>query len=306
MNSRRKIVKDLKGIDPLREGELDRIEWSESPQLLLERVLSSDKDAPPPQSSGAPDTSTWRRRGPRLALGGGVALAAVATALIVSAGSDQGSTAFAVEPQDGGGVTIKVYSLDDAAGLEAALAEAGIRSQVTWLPAGMACQEPRFTPSQVKTSGGGAIGGGMTIGGVAPAMTIGIMTATEYRELKRSLDQADLSEDELRTRVPNITLDPNSFRPDQTVVISGAPGPSPPLDVIINGPTHPYEVDPQGGYEANLAVAEGPVEPCEPMKVPDGGMLEKTNQVIEKEAAERATQASATGPSTEQGSGSGG
>jgi hypothetical protein len=33
-------------------------------------------------------TPAWRRRGPRLVLGGGVALAAVATALIVSAGDD--------------------------------------------------------------------------------------------------------------------------------------------------------------------------------------------------------------------------
>ena len=71
--------------------------------------------------------TAWRRRGPRLALGSGIALAAVAVALIVSAGGDNTSKAFAVEPQDGGGVTIKIYSLEDASGLEAALEDAGIR-----------------------------------------------------------------------------------------------------------------------------------------------------------------------------------
>ncbi len=70
---------------------------------------------------------SWRRRGPRLALGAATALAAVAVALIVSAGGDNPPAAFAVEPQEGGGVTIKVYSLNDASGLEQALEEAGIQ-----------------------------------------------------------------------------------------------------------------------------------------------------------------------------------
>src|SRR5207244_8171928 len=47
-------------------------------------------------------TPTWRRRGPRLALGAGIALAAIAVALIVSAGGNNTSKAFAVEPQKGG------------------------------------------------------------------------------------------------------------------------------------------------------------------------------------------------------------
>jgi hypothetical protein len=213
-------------------------------------------------------TPAWRR-GPRLALGGGVALAAVAAGLIVSAGGDNTSKAFAVEPQDGGGVTIKIYSPEDAAGLEGALGEAGIRSQVTWLPAGMTCREPRFTPSTVETSMGGTIGG-VRVGGPAPAMTIGVMSPEQYRERWREYERGEISEGEYHESTPNFSLDPASFRPDQTVVISGSRG--------------PYGGDPEGGYEAQFAIAEGPVEPCEPVRVPDGGSLAETNRILESES----------------------
>ena len=82
-------------------------------------------DAVGPGGPGPRPATAWRRRGPRLALGAAMALAAVAVALIVSAGGDNTSAAFAVEPQAGGGVTIRIYSLEDASGLEQALEEAG-------------------------------------------------------------------------------------------------------------------------------------------------------------------------------------
>jgi hypothetical protein len=256
-------------------------------------------------ASGPQPTPSWRRRGPRLALGGGLALAAVAAALIVSAGSDKGSTAFAVEPQEGGGVTIKVYSPEDAAGLEAALAEAGIRSQVTWLSAGMTCSEPHFTPSTAKTAMGGNIGG-MNMAGPGPAMTIGVMTSGQYRAISEEYRHGEVSADEFHNSTGNITLDPAELGPDQSVVISGAPGPSPDRSVIVNGPTGPYKVDPRGGYEASLGIAEGPVEPCEAVKAPAGGMLEEMNRVIEEEAAQHGAEAAASGASAGQGSLSGG
>jgi hypothetical protein len=234
-----------------------------------------------------------RWRAPRLALGSGVALAAVATALAVNAGSDDNSKAFAVEPQDGGGVTIKVNSPEDAPGLEAALEEAGIRSQVTWLPAGMTCREPRFKPSTVKTAMGGSIGG-MTLAGPGPAMTIGVMTAEQYRKISGEYQRGEISADEFHHSTGNVTLDPTKLGPDQSVVISGAPGPSPDESVIVNGPTGPYTVDPEGGYEAHMAIAEGPVEPCESVKAPRGGSLEEMNRVIAEEAAERGAGAEAT------------
>ena len=122
----------------------------------------------------------WRRRAPRLALGAGVALAAVAVALIVSAGGDNTSKAFAVEPQEGGGVTIKIYSLEDASGLEQALQDAGIQAQVTWLPAGKVCREPHYKPTIVHLPGGGSFGGG-TMGGPG-GITIGIGSTKASRE----------------------------------------------------------------------------------------------------------------------------
>lgn len=201
--------------------------------------------------SGSQPTPSWRWRGPRLALGGGVALAAVAAALIVNAGGDNTPKAFAVEPQDGGGVTIKVYSAEDAAGLERALGEAGIHSQVTWLPAGMTCREPHFTPSQAKTSLGGTIGGGsgIRVGGPGEALKIGAMSAQQWSVLVREHSSGEISDDEFDNSTANFSLDPTQFRADQTVVVSGSPA--------------PYGGDPEGGFEAELAIAEGPVEPCD-------------------------------------------
>lgn len=219
----------------------------------------------------------WRRRAPRFALGGGVAVAAAATTLAISAGSGDSSKAFAVEPQDGGGVTIKVNSPEDAPGLEAALAEAGIRSHITWLPAGMTCREPRFTPSTVNTEFGDSIGG-MTLAGPRPAMTIGVMTAEQHREISEEYQRGEISADEFHDSIGNVTLDPTEFGPDQSVVISGAPG--------------PYTVDPEGGFEANIRIAEGPVEPCEPVKAPHGGILEEINR---EEAAQRGIKATTPG-----------
>jgi hypothetical protein len=252
------------------------------------------------EASTAPPA--WRRRAPRLAFGGGVALAAVATALAVNAGSDTSSKAFAVEPLDGGGVTIKVNSPEDAPGLEAALEEAGIRSQITWLPAGMACREPRFEPSTAKTAMGGSIGQ-MTLAGPGAAMTIGVMTAEQYRLISEEYRRDEISSDEFLNSTGNVTLDPAELGPNQSVVISGAPGPSPNQSVVTNGPTGPYTVDPEGGYEASFGIAEGPVEPCEPVEAPSGGSLEEMNRVIAEEAAERGIKAPTPGASSGRESG---
>ena len=55
----------------------------------------------------------------------------------------------------------------------------------------------------------------------------------------------------MRNSTANLNLDPEAFRPDQSVVLSGAPA--------------PYGGDPEGGSIAKLGIAEGPVEPCEPV-----------------------------------------
>jgi hypothetical protein len=205
-------------------------------------------DAVSPGGPGRRPASAWRRRGPRLALGA-AALVAVAVALIVSAGGGDSSKAFAVEPHEGGGVTIKVYSLEEADGLEAALADAGIPSQVSWLPAGMTCREPHYKPSEVKTPLGGSIGG--SYGGGPEVWTIGVMTTDEYRAQRQKYRRGEITAEEFYSSTGNITLDPAEFRPDQSVVLSGSPA--------------PYDGDPEGGSIASFGIAEGPVKPCEPV-----------------------------------------
>lgn len=187
-------------------------------------------------------TSSWRRRAPRLALCAGVALAAVAVALIVSAGGDNPAKAFAVEPQKGGGVRIKVYSLEDASGLEEALEDAGIKAQVTWLPAGKVCREPHYKPSIVHLPGGGSFGGGTMTG--PGGITIGIHGTKASRESFGKRMRGEIPADEMA----NITLDPEAFSPDQSIVLSGTPV--------------PYNGDPEGGSITKMGVAEGRVEPC--------------------------------------------
>lgn len=187
-------------------------------------------------------TPAWRRRTPRLALGAGVALAAIAIALVVSAGGGNTSKAFAVEPQQGGGVRIKIYSLEDASGLEQALQDAGIQAQVTWLPAGKVCREPHYKPSIVHLPGGGAFSG-VSMGGPG-TITIGVGSTKVLRESFAKRRRGETSVDEMA----NVTLDPEAFRSNQSVVISGTPV--------------PYDGDPEGGSITKMGIAEGPVDPC--------------------------------------------
>jgi len=229
-------------------------------QRLLARlkavVAERGEAAAAAEAAGAPaETSSWRRRAPRLAIGAGVALAAVAAALIVSAGGDNPSKAFAVEPQEGGGVRIKIYRLEDASGLEQALEDAGIQAQVTWLPAGTVCREPHYKPSILHPRGGGSFGG-MTMGGPG-GITIGIGSAQQWRARLGEYRRGEISVEQYRNSTPNLSLDPKAFKPDQSVVISGTPA--------------PYNGDPEGGHITKMGIAEGPVEPCTPVPAPPSG-----------------------------------
>lgn len=178
-----------------------------------------------------------RSRAPRLAMGGAVAAAAVTAGLIVSAGGDNAPAAYAVEPQADGGVNIAVYNLSDPNGLEGALEEAGIPSQVNYLGAGMTCREPHFQPSAVATA---SLDGevepfrGFDMGGR------GTMTFVIGGE--SIADQA----------ANTVYLDPADFSPDQSLVLTGSPA--------------PYGGDPTGGSVAQVRVAEGEVGPCVPVE----------------------------------------
>jgi hypothetical protein len=211
--------------------------------VVAERGAAAERSE---AKEAAADKPPWRRLGPRLALGVAVAVAAVATALIVGAGGDNASKAFAVVPREGGGVTIKIYSLGEASGLERALEDAGIKAQVTWLPAGKVCREPHYKHSDLHLPGGGTLGG-FTMGGPGGPMTIAVGSTRKWRESFGKSRRGEIAADEQA----NVNLDPAAFRPDQSVVISGTPT--------------PYDGDPEGGSIASLGVAEGPVEPCEPV-----------------------------------------
>jgi hypothetical protein len=223
-------------------GGFDERLLAELKAVVAERAVAAARVEAEDHAAVGP---AWRRLGPRFALGSGIAVAAVATALLISAGGDSASKAFAVVPQPGGGVTIKIYSLEDASGLEKALTEAGVSSQVTWLPAGKVCREPHYKRSIVHLPGGGSFSG-MQMGGPG-GPTIAVGSTRRYRESLGKHRRGELLDDELA----NLNLDPAAFRPDQSVVISGTPT--------------PYNGDPEGGSIASLGVAEGPVEPCEPV-----------------------------------------
>jgi hypothetical protein len=228
----------------------------------LKAYVAERGDAAARQQASEATTAppVWRRRGPRLALVGALALAAVVVALIASAGGGKGSTAFAVEPQPDGSVTIKIYKLEDAAGLEAALKEAGINSQVNWLAAGTVCREPHYKPSVVHLPGGGVIGGGTMEGPGGGGITISVGSNDHSRAVLGEYKRGEISSQEFQASLAgraNVNLDPQAFHPDQSVVISGAPV--------------PYGGDPEGGSITKLGVAEGPVEPCVPVPAPPDG-----------------------------------
>lgn len=212
-------------------------------------------DAVSPGGQGPPPATRRRRRGLRLVLGAAAALAVAGIVLVFNSGGDSTSRAFAVEPQEGGGVTIKIYSLEDASGLEAALGEAGIKAQVNWLPAGKVCREPHYTPSTAHLPGGGTIRG-MSMEGPEPP-TIGVGSTKSWRESFGKYRRGEISLEEVRKSVPNFNLDPRAFRSDQSVILTGTPV--------------PYGGDPEGGSVTKVGIAEGPVEPCEPVPAPPSG-----------------------------------
>ncbi|MEN3539852.1 hypothetical protein AAH991_32415 [Microbispora sp. ZYX-F-249] len=68
--------------------------------------------------------------------------AAAATAVVMLTGMT-GSAAYAVSKGSDGTVDVQINSFVDPDGLEAELAEAGIKSVVDYLPAGQTCKQPR-------------------------------------------------------------------------------------------------------------------------------------------------------------------
>lgn len=107
----------------------------------------------------------WRRRGPRVGLAGAAVAAVAAVVLIAGAGGGGTPAAFAVETQPEGKISVEVLSLEDPAGLETALEEAGVSASVSYLESGMTCKEPRFEVASSADGHGLVAGPGAIISG---------------------------------------------------------------------------------------------------------------------------------------------
>jgi hypothetical protein len=183
-----------------------------------------------------------RRRGlaarPKLALAGIAGGACVASAAIAFTGGDGGgSTAYAVEPHDDGSVTVEISRLEDAAGLERELRAAGVPAEVDYLPLQQTCREPRFEPAPGRPFA--------LLGGMAIPVTMGAVS-TGPTELERQLRRM-LS---FRLR----TGEAGDLRAGETLVITSRQG------------RHPRADTPQTMTSISLAIAEGDVAPCDPIR----------------------------------------
>lgn len=98
-------------------------------------------------------TATRPRRTWKRVAFAGIAAAAAAGIAVVSLPGAGPAPAYAVTEGGDGRVHVTVSALEDASGLEDALAEHGIAADVTYLPAGQTCDMPRFTPAPPPADG---------------------------------------------------------------------------------------------------------------------------------------------------------
>jgi hypothetical protein len=153
-------------------------------RLLAELRALAEQNAAAAPRGGHP----VRRRRPRLIAAGAAGGACVATALVVLAGTDDGSPAYAVEPRDDGSVTVEISKLEDAAGLERALRAAGVPAEVDYLAPGKTCREGRFEPARtgrfsanLSQRDDGSISFTVGAGDLRPGQTLVMMTSGTTR-----------------------------------------------------------------------------------------------------------------------------
>jgi hypothetical protein len=196
-------------------------------QLLIQlRQVVSENPAPDSASRGRGS----RLAGSRLALSGaGVAVAGAAAAAIVifSSGSVTPS-AFAVNTQSNGSVTVHVRSLSDAAGLQSSLRAAGVPALVNYAPAGKlpACPAPKgpvvthqsgTSESGTKVEGavGADSGPAFSTGGNAPAGA-----------LPKPPPGATVMSGSVQVTPDGVTftVDPGSIKSDEQLVVTTSEG----------------------------------------------------------------------------------
>lgn len=201
-----------------------------------------------------------RRLAPRLVVGGTAVAAVAAAVLAVSSGTGDTSSAFAVEPQGDGEVRVEISSLSDAQGLEKALEEAGIKADVNYLAAGMACREPRFTPSgagpeRTKTSGSvkqtdSGVVFTITRDGIDPGDTL-LVTASPGPEGTGNMVGVQIAEGAVSACDPVPAGE--ALPPGAVTQSSGAPGAQPPAGT----PGAPHTSGPQQGFSESGNGAKG-------------------------------------------------
>ncbi|MBS1882734.1 MAG: hypothetical protein JSS97_07240 [Actinobacteria bacterium] len=194
---------------------------------------------------------TWRRALRPALAGAGVATVAGAVLLVLAGGNDT-SAAYAVEPQDGGQVRVEIRSLEDAQGLQDALDEAGVPANVNYVPAGTVCREPRFKP--VDPEGQEAGVEGQEAVEAQEAMPAGEPSSPPAADGESSLPTKSLNLGLSQAGEPAaktvFTVSPETVGTGQTLVLTVAPEPG------------------GEGETVQAAVAEGDVAPC--VQVPAG------------------------------------
>ncbi|MGN9840759.1 hypothetical protein ACTMTI_21820 [Nonomuraea sp. H19] len=98
-------------------------------------------------------TVTPVQRGSRrrlLGLSAAAAGLATATTAVVALTGIAGSPAYAVTKGSDGAVSVRIESFTDPEGLEAELADAGVKAVVDYLPFGQTCKSPRGEPGSLQ------------------------------------------------------------------------------------------------------------------------------------------------------------
>lgn len=122
--------------------DLDTFEARLLAELRATIVARSQSQPSTQLAPSQPTRNLWLRR--RITAGCLAAAVAVAVAVAVFLPGVQGSPAFAVHAGSGGTIDVQVNRLEDAAGLQQALEDHGVRADVQFLGDDMQCAPGRY------------------------------------------------------------------------------------------------------------------------------------------------------------------
>ncbi|GII77846.1 hypothetical protein Sru01_28280 [Sphaerisporangium rufum] len=184
-----------------------------------------------------------RRIHRRVLAGAGVLGVAAAAAVIVPLTVTSPAPAYAVTKQPDGTVFLKIKELRDPEGAERELAAAGVRADITYLPLGRACQEPRYTRAP-----------GSTVD--IPEEDLESKDPAVQRRVRAAIRRADATAP-VGTGHGGVTFRPSRIEPGQTVVV-----------VLMENTETPTVEKPGVVWQFSYGVATGQVPPCVPVDDP--------------------------------------